>query len=106
VAVEAAAFLTHKIDYTILDQNFDAATSSMVLWRACGKEFGGWSDKQLAEMRQAPPIYAEPSMEAPVTHASLERPWIHDKFDEVTEFISLRRETFSMPTVERNRILN
>jgi hypothetical protein len=103
----AASLAIHEVHYTLLDSDYDAASDNMVLWYGCGPEFGNrwpmWA-KNLA------PIDAEPKMEVvPAETADggnkLES-YAEDVRDEHFGWIVHRRQTFAMPTLERERVLS
>lgn len=104
-AVEAETVVTHRVDYKVLDHDFDTASDSMMLWYACCAELGGWSDRWPAWAKDAAPIYSAPMMEV-VPPVPSRQPSTEDVMDELTGWITNRRQTFAMPTIERERLLN
>jgi len=97
-AIEAETVVTHEVHYTLLDHDFDAASDSMRFWYGCCAEFGAWASRMPA--RRVP----EPMME--VLPPNQERPDTEDIFDGKHEWITSRRQTFAMPTIERERLLD
>jgi hypothetical protein len=102
-AIESACFVTHHVHYRILDHDFDAASDDMMLWYAYCAELGGWRNRFPAWAKEIPPIYAEPMMEV-IPGYSERRSATQDILNE-RGWIVDRRQTFSMPTIERERIL-
>jgi len=105
-AVEASLVVTHRVDYTVMDEEFDAVSDSMVLWYACPAEFGRWRDRRPDWCRNhaTPPLEAEPVVEIEPLIAKGVRSR-EDLVDRVTGCIVLRHESFSIPTIERERVL-
>lgn len=103
--IEGRMLVCHEVDYKILDDEFDAASDDMKLWYACDKSLGGWSDRRPDYARDhfAPGMYAEPMMEVELGQ---DRPETEDEIDATTGYIFFRHQTFVMPTLERERILN
>jgi hypothetical protein len=99
--VDAEFVATHRVSYKLLDHEFDAASDSMMLWYATSRSLGGWSSRWPAWAEGLAPASAEPKMEiipGDVSRAS-------DVLDARGRIVE-RREMFSMPTIERKRILN
>jgi hypothetical protein len=48
-AVDAELVVTHRVDYKVIDHDFDAASDSMVLWHAT---MGGWANRFPTEMKK------------------------------------------------------
>jgi hypothetical protein len=100
--IEAGLCVTHRVEYKVLDREFDAASDKKLLWHACSKDLGGWSDRFPPGIKNdAPPIATEPMMEVVAETVDPRRM----SEDEVAGgFIVARREVFGMPTIERERI--
>ena len=100
-AIEAELCVTHSVDYKVLDREFDAASDNMVLWHACCKELGGWTNR-------FPPVtwgfVTEPMMEID-PGAFDDRRKREDVVDKSDNIVS-RDEVFSMPTIEPERLLD
>jgi hypothetical protein len=103
-AIDAKAVVTHRVRYTLLDRDFDSASDHMLLWWACSDSLGGWSDRHPRGKERFLPVQIEPVME--LIEARADRPNAHDTFDETLGWIALREQTFEMPTIERERLLN
>jgi hypothetical protein len=99
-AVNGDRVLTHEVQHILLDQDHDAATESMILWYAsghAGREFPGrWPE----HVNYGPPVSTQPLMDL----RSSER---HGKYEDTVDasgWLTRRRETFVMHSVERDRI--
>lgn len=102
-AIEATAVVTHRVQYMLSDQEFDAASDDMVLWYACNED-RNWSNRWPPDKERLAPVRLEPVME--LTGRSIgRRANTRDTFDQALGWITLRRQTFEMPTIERNRLL-
>jgi Family of unknown function (DUF6012) len=99
--VDAEFVATHRVGYKLLDHEFDAASDNMTLWYATSRSLGGWSSRWPAWAEGLPPATAEPRMEIIPGDASR----AGDVLDARGRIVE-RREVFSMPTIERERILN
>jgi hypothetical protein len=117
-AVDAELVVTHRIQYRLLDQDFDAATDAATLWCAWsafnGKDWPGpWPDRRPAWVRGLVDLAVEPCMQirSPTENERLEadrekashQNQLTDTLDEDGIIIE-RREIFSMPTIERERL--
>lgn len=102
-AIEGTMAVTHSVVCQILDRDFDAASEDMTLWYACCEELGGWSDRFPPRDKSAPPTALEPTMEVVAAHVDQRRQASDTIF---AGLIVARKEIFSMPTIERERILD
>lgn len=102
-AVEASRAVTHRVHYKLLDHDFEAASDRTLFWHACGAELGGWSDRCPDGTGHRSPTVFEPRMEVDPKLSSQQR-WSRDIIDIRSGWIIAREETFSMPTIERERI--
>jgi hypothetical protein len=100
-AIEAQLVVAHRVDYTVLDRDFDAVSDSMIFWHACCAELGGWSNRVPKGWDRKVPLASEPMMEVVPDRVDRRR-----KSDDMVEgdWIVARHECFSMPTIERERI--
>lgn len=105
-AINADSIVTHKTNYIVLDEDFDAVSDSMPLWYATGNELGNWSSRWPECSNELIPASAQPRMDVwPATNGGIARQ------GEVTDILGPnglileRNETFRMPTIERDRIL-
>jgi hypothetical protein len=117
-AIDAELVVTHRVQYRLLDQDFDAATDDATLWGAWlpsnGKDWPGpWPDRQPAWARALAGLAVDPCMqirslpenerlEADREEAKHQKQ-LTDMLDEHGIIIE-RREIFPMPTVERERL--
>ncbi len=106
-AVEAEKVVTHRIRYRLLDQEFDAASESMMLWNACSEYLGGWSSRWPDPPGWKTPAFSEPRMEVELLNADDQRQARRQsRLDDVRDssgWIVERQEEFHMPTLERGR---
>jgi len=102
-AVEASRAVTHRVHYKLLDRDFEAASDCTKFWSACGAELGGWTNRWPGGRRHLSPTLFEPRMEVEPGSSSQQR-WSQDIIDIQSGWIIAREETFSMPTIERERI--
>lgn len=84
-ALDAEVLVIHTVRYQLLDGDFDAASDSMTLWYGTDAELGGWSDRIPACHAGKGTMVVEPRMVAAPP----------DRF-----------ETFRLPTIEPERLLN
>jgi hypothetical protein len=102
-AVAAEFCVTHRVEYQILDRDFDAASDSTILWHACCEELGGWSDRMPKGGNHIPPMARAPRMDVfPDTRHELQS----SKDTIERGVIVYRFDRFAMPTIERQRILD
>ena len=87
----------HKVHYAFADEQYDAATSSMVRWDAFPEL--GWDDRWPEHAKEWTPASAQPRMELVATAR-------HGDFADFVEsgLIVCREEYFTMPTVPRERV--
>lgn len=104
-AVEASTVVTHRVHYKLLDHDYDAASDSTEFWYACCAELGGWSNRWPGGTRSRPSMAFEPVMEVEPGLMKQPRSSV-DSIDVRSGWIIAREEVFSMPTVERERILD
>ena len=96
------ALVTHHVHYRILDEEFDAASENAVFWYA----WPGWSSRWPEWAKNLTPCDIEPAMEV-LPRAKL-YPEALDLLHEVdgrSGWMIRRCQTFGMPTMERERIL-
>jgi hypothetical protein len=97
-AVEAERVLIHEVQYSLLDDDFDAASDDTMLWNAWCADLGGWSDRRPAWWTEdVTPVCAEPVMHAVV---SKENSRVRETTDEEDfGFVLRRQQSFAMPTI-------
>jgi len=101
-AIHAEFIATHRVRYVVLDDDYDAVTDNMVLWYAMSEGLGGWRSRWPEAHKDSVPASAQPRMQlstepqrtSPVT-VRMTGPQSYE-----------RVETFSVPTVERERLLS
>lgn len=97
--------VSHRVHYTVLDDEHDAVSDSMITWYGTGADRGGWSSRY-----PEPPSFdycpasRQPRMDASRDDASRKLGDIEDCYDEHGNIIE-RNERFYMPTIERDRLL-
>ena len=97
--------LVHDVQYEIEDKEFSGASDCMLLWYGCSGEFGNWKARKPAWWtKDIAPVLAEPAME--LVPPKTPRLGTVDCVNEETGFIAHRKQTFSMLTLERDRILH
>lgn len=104
-AIDAALSVTHHVRYQLVDRDFAAASDDMMLWYACSGSLGNWTDRRPACWKNVAPVNAEPLMEVIPNTNTKPRANREDVIDERLGLIVARRETFMMPTLERERLL-
>jgi hypothetical protein len=97
--------VTHRVHYTLLDHELDAASDDLMLWNATSESLGNWSRRWAPWADDLSPMAAQPIMEvihSPHIHISrVMREDLHDTHGRIVE----RNEDFPMLTIERGRIL-
>lgn len=93
-AIDASLVVTHRVDYTLLDQDFDFASDDMTLWHE--DRWPTWADG-------ISPLLAEPKMEILVPTTREPTVNTHDRLDR-DGYICERQQAFHMPTIERSRL--
>lgn len=90
--------IEHKVHYSLADDEFPAATSSMVRWHAFPEL--GWQDRWPDWAKECTPALAQPRMELFATAR-------HGEFADFVEsgMIVCREEFFVMPSVPRDRVV-
>ena len=101
-AIQKHYVLTHNVEYRILDHDFDAASDEILLWHGCGKDLGNWSSRLPVGFEKWPaPMYSQPTMD--VFAGEMHRPNTKDEMR--GELIVNRTQVFTMPTIERERLV-
>lgn len=101
-AVNASIVVTHKVHYELLEHEFGAASDNSVLWYADSEELGGWSVRRPQWVRDMAPMITDPVME--IFPRDVKRPMTEDVIEQ--GLIICRRQTFPMPTLERDRVIH
>lgn len=106
-AVDADTVLTHRVNYVLIDAEFDSASDDMVLWHAMSPSLGGWGSRWPEVDKDATPANARPRMDiVPERVSGAKR--VGDVLDTICRngLIVERSETFRLPTLERERLLS
>jgi hypothetical protein len=98
-AIEAQHVVTHEVHCKIIDRDFDATSENVMLWHACCEELGGWADRSC----DFPRPRQEPAMEIICSELA---PFNADDTVDESGMIICRRQTWEMPTIERERLIN
>jgi hypothetical protein len=99
-AVNGDRVLTHEVQHILLDQDHDAATESMILWYRSGHAGREFLSRWPKHANYGAPVFTQPLMDL----RSSDR---HGKCEDTVDasgWLTRRRETFVMHTVERDRI--
>ncbi len=92
--------VTHRVHYTILDQEFGAASDKMALWRGTER---GHASRVPDRYREFAPIHAEPLMQ--LVDSAPARWMTKDVIDFRTGWISDRSQRFAMPSIQPERLM-
>lgn len=105
--VDGEGTVTHKVNYRVLDNEFDAVSDSMILWHATSESLGSWEDRTPENMKPfskenlqaTAPVNLQPRMDLIPGKRSA------DFEDELNDFglIHSREETFTLPTIQKER---
>lgn len=101
-AINAEHVAEHHVEYSVLDEEYDAVTENMVMWAGASEALGGWSNRW-PEGLSGSPASMQPTMEVLRTREKS----IRELQDTCNGhgLIARRTERFSMPTVEPERIV-
>lgn len=103
-AVEAETIVTHRVDYKVLDEEFDLASEDMVLWYACCEELGGWSARFPANsLGEHVPVKCEPLMRTELFDGAPRDCDVTEKRND-SGLVVFLHQFFEMPTIERGRL--
>lgn len=106
-AVNADRVITHRVNYVVLDSQFDAVSDDMVLWHAMSPGLGGWGSRWPEVDKDATPANSRPRMDVlPAEESGAKR--VGDVRDTrgPNGLIIERTETCRLPTLERERLLS
>lgn len=104
-AVFAGDVVTHRVKHVVLDEEFDAVSTDMTLWRATCESLGGWESRMPALPENAYPASHEPCMAIMPEDRGRRTGDVSDKLDGAG-MIKERHEVFSMPTIQPARLHN
>lgn len=101
-AMGAETVATHQVQYVVLDTDFDAVTDNMMLWNGLIGDSQDFQSRLPEELVGCAPVKWQPRMDL---HPELGR--AGEVVDTISEegIITERKEVFSLPTVERERLL-
>jgi hypothetical protein len=95
--------ITHIVEHTVLDQDFDAVTDSMVLWS--GRYGTDWATRWPDCYANEPPVRRQPSMDVLTSlMCGTRRPDGTRDVVDSTQRVILRTEFFQLHTIERERL--
>jgi hypothetical protein len=104
--------VTHHVTYQILDNEFDAATASMLFFYEHPPSLGGWQSRWPEWANGIAPAYAEPTMVTEVflpkseqRRAAAKAKRCIDTLNKAGNIIE-RWEVFAMPSIERERLFD
>lgn len=105
-AVGTENIAVHRVDYEVLDADYQAVTDNIMLWYGCSGSLGDWASRWPEGEQYQAPVYEQPTMELFTgAHAGPPRTnRVHDRLDAAGR-ITERVETFRIPTVEPDRIV-
>lgn len=106
-SVDAEVVVTHRVQYRLLDREFDAASDDKMLWHACSASLGGWASRWPEPRDAESPCSTAPVMVAHVSDAAHFREGAagDSAQHQLAEggLVVERRQRFDMPTLERGR---
>lgn len=104
-AVNADMVLTHRTNYIVLDNDFDAVSDNMKLWFATSPSLGSWSSRWPQCAMGLIPSSSEPRMDvwSPAIGGVGRQGEVNDNLASNGTIIE-RTETFRIPTIERDRL--
>jgi hypothetical protein len=100
--ITAAIHVQHHVEYTLLDTTRDAASDCMYFWR--GFDEKGWESRLPKNCElHGRPSDQEPKLEVKRSERNLQH--VSDEFAR-GGLITKRWQTFAMPTIERDRLMD
>lgn len=104
-AVFAGDVVVHRVKHVVLDEEFDAVSTDMVLWHAMCESLGGWEPRTPALPDNASPATHMPRMAIMPEDRDQRTGDVVDKLN-AAGIIKERIEVFSMPTIQAGRLQN
>jgi hypothetical protein len=104
-AVFGGDVVTHRVKHQLIDDEYDAASTNMLLWLATGKSLGGWESRTPALPDNASPATHMPRMAIMPEDIDSRTGNIVD-IPSRSGMIVERREVFPMPTIQVGRLQN
>ncbi|MDF9778780.1 DUF6012 family protein [Pseudomonas baetica] len=105
-AVNAEFLLSHTVEYSILDADYDAASDNMMLWGNLHPSHGGWPTRWPSVAKDWTPSTHAPQMDTyPKALSKSKRQG--DVRDVINDrgLIVGRHERFRLPSLERDRVV-
>lgn len=102
-AVFADDVVTHRVKHVVLDEEFDAVSTDMVLWYAMCESLGGWESRMPVLPVNASPASHMPRMAIMPEDRNQRTGDVVDKLN-AAGIIEERREVFWMPTIQSRRL--
>ncbi|WP_313025456.1 DUF6012 family protein [Pseudomonas lopnurensis] len=103
-AVRATHVLTHRIIYKVQDEDHDATSEAMVLWGNYTDLNPAWVACRVQQSEDFSPAAGQPCMDARPFSVTSRKGHIEDRMH--GDMVGERIETFHLPTLDRDRILN
>lgn len=97
----------HRVNYFVLDADYDAISDDMVIWGAMSNRLGGWHNRWPEDMQPQTPLIRRPRMERRRNLDALPHPHRRalDILDGQGRLLE-RVESVFMPTLEHPRVAN
>lgn len=104
-AINGELLVTHRTEYVVLDNTFDAVTDNMILWYATGDK--RWTRRWPDALDPFTPAQAQPRMEifSPALGGEARETEVQDDLAP-NGLILKRTERFPLHSVERERVVN
>ena len=102
-AVFAGDVVTHRVKHVVLDEEFDAISTNMVLWHAMCESLGGWESRMPLLPANASPASHMPRMAIMPEDRNQRTGDVVGRLN-AAGIIEERREVFSMPTIQSGRL--
>lgn len=104
-AVFAGDVVTHRVKHVVLDEEFDAVSTNMILWHAMSKGLGGWESRMPSLPDNASPASHMPRMAIMPEDREQRTGDVTDRLNR-SGMITERHEVFFMPTIQPLRLQN
>lgn len=104
-AVFAGDVVTHRVKHVVLDEEFDAVSTDMILWHAMCASLGGWEPRVPALPSNASPASHMPRMAIMPEDREQRTGDVVDRLNGAG-MVKERHEVFSMPTIQPARLQN
>ncbi|WP_407732873.1 DUF6012 family protein [Pseudomonas citronellolis] len=105
-AINAEIVVTHRVSYTVLDDEFDLVSDNMLLWSSQPQRHGGWSNRWPEQTPQGTPSTLMPRMDIFMPADGGGRRDGHVKDAVIQRGLILERhERHALPRLEADRLL-